>query len=159
MNELVLRNRQQIQGVKLPLLRQLARHLLTVLLQTAQFEIGIYVVSASEMARLNERFLKHSGSTDVITFQYDPPPASTSIHGEIFISIEDAVKQATPFRTSWQAEVVRYLVHGVLHLKGFDDTTASARKAMKRQENRLVGQLARLFPFRNLEIKPRKYRG
>ncbi len=159
MNELVLRNCQRIQGIKLPLLRQMARHLLTELLQTAQFEIGIYVVSASEMARLNETFLKHPGSTDVITFQYDPPAASPSIHGEIFISIEDAMKQATPFRTSWQAEVLRYLVHGVLHLKGFDDTTASARKAMKRQENRLVGQLARMFPVRDLEIKPRKFRG
>jgi probable rRNA maturation factor len=157
MNELTVRNRQRLRAIALPLLRQIASSLLTELLPTARFDIGIYVISAIEMARLNETFLDHPGSTDVITFPYHKSPADRSIHGEIFISMDDALKQAKQFRTSWQAEIVRYLVHGVLHLKGFDDRTAGARKAMKREENKRVKQLARLFPFKNLEHLSRKY--
>ena len=45
-----------------------------------------------------------------------------TLHGEIFICVDEAVLQARKFRTSWQSEIVRYLVHGVLHLLGHDDS-------------------------------------
>ena len=65
------------------------------------------------------------------------------LHGEIFVCVDEAVLQARKFGTSWQSEIVRYIVHGVLHLLGFDDSSAGARRKMKREENRLV---ARTFP-------------
>ena len=55
--------------------------------------------------------------------------------------------QAKQFRTSWQSEVVRYAVHGVLHLLGHDDLRLAARRKMKREENRLVRRLAKEFPL------------
>ena len=72
------------------------------------------------------------------------------LHGEIFICIDDAVKQARQFRTTWQSELVRYLIHGVLHLVGYDDLTPAGRCVMKREENCLLGMLSRQFSLRRL---------
>jgi probable rRNA maturation factor len=117
-------------------------------LEICEAELGVNLVGAREMTLVNETFLRHEGSTDVITFDHtDCPPKTTSpaLHGELFICVDEAVQQARRFRTSWQSEVVRYLIHGVLHLRGHDDRRASDRRKMKREENRLVRRLGRKF--------------
>jgi len=58
--------------------------------------------------------------------------------------------QAKEFKSSWQAEVVRYVVHGVLHLLGYDDLKPALRRRMKREENRLMRLLEREFTFARL---------
>lgn len=149
MSELVLRNRQDSRNVDLRLFRSIARSLLTDLVAQEEYELGVHLVAGSEMTRLNEEFLKHQGFTDVITFDYaDPSPAS--LHGEVFLCLDEAVTQAKRFRSSWQSELVRYLIHGVLHLRGFGDSTPDARRKMKREENRLLRLLARTFPINRL---------
>ena len=102
------------------------------------------------MAKLNETFLKHSGPTDVITFDYSEADRRSPLLGELFICVPEAVAQSRRFRTSWQEELVRYLVHGVLHLLGYDDRAAKARQRMKREENRLLRRLARRFDLASL---------
>jgi len=170
MSELTLRNRQRARCVNLPLLRRVARALLTGRLRLKNYELGVHLMAAPEMARLNERFLNHAGSTDVITFDYSEkaaqasrlsseetpnrPGAFAALCGEVFICLDDAVAQARRFRTTWQSELVRYLVHGVLHLRGYDDRQPKFRRAMKREEDRLVRELARLFPLSKLARKP-----
>ena len=72
--------------------------------------------------------------------QKDCPPL---LQGEIFVCLDEAVAQACRFRTSWQRELVRYVVHGVLHLLGYDDRHGRARQQMKIAEDALVHQLAR----------------
>ena len=144
---LVITNRQRAVPLNTRLLRKMTKALLTDLLELEQFELGITIVRAPEMARINETFLQHEGSTDVITFDYADNVLSASrrqiksdiparrrkhIHGEIFICIDDALKQAKEFRTSWQSELARYVIHGVLHLRGFDDIGAADRRKMKR---------------------------
>jgi probable rRNA maturation factor len=64
--------------------------------------------------------------------------------------MDEAVWQARKFRTSWQSEIVRYLVHGVLHLLGQDDSSNSERRKMKREENRLLRELSRRFSLAQL---------
>jgi rRNA maturation RNase YbeY len=145
MNELVLRNRQRVRAVHLRPLRRATRVLLDDLLRLADYELGVHLVAASEMAPLNETFLRHEGSTDVITFDHSTTGAAVALHGEIFISLDDAVVQAREFGTSWQAELIRYLIHGVLHLRGYDDLDAASRRRMKRAENRLLEELTRRF--------------
>jgi probable rRNA maturation factor len=152
----VITNRQRAVPLDTRLLKTLTRSLLTDLLALETFELGICIVRAREMASLNETFLQHEDSTDVITFDYandstlDPRPSTLSVHGEIFICIDDAIKQAREFRTSWQSELARYVIHGVLHLRGFDDLRPADRRKMKREENRLLKEMARLFPLRKL---------
>ena len=169
---LTLRSRQHLRRVDVRLLREIVRALLQVMWPDGSFDLAIYLVSAPEVTRLNETFLRHKGSTDVITFDYAEEvgqasrlsnvsarerPAEdrrdacpTLLHGEIFICLDEAVLQARRFHATWQSEVVRYAVHGVLHLLGYDDRDARARRRMKKAEDALVGHLARRFDFKRL---------
>ena len=72
-----------------------------------------------------------AGPTDVITFQ----------HGEICISVETALRQAAAFGTSLEHELRLYLVHGLLHLHGFDDRTPRGRARMKAVQEDIVAAI------------------
>ncbi len=127
-------------------LRQIARHLLGELLALEKVELGVHLVRASEMARINEAFLQHEGATDVITFDYTDRGSRITdhvLHGELFICYDVAVSQAREYCTTWPSELVRYFVHGVLHLQGFDDHRPADRRKMKGEENRLLRALTR----------------
>jgi probable rRNA maturation factor len=82
------------------------------------------------------------------------PAAPLPLFGEIFISVDDAVAQARQFRTTWPAELVRYVIHGILHLRGYDDLTPAARRTMKKEENRLLSGVRRGFPLSKLKAPP-----
>ena len=91
----------------------------------------------------------------MITFDHlNPEPGirnpALKLHGELFVCVDEAVAQAKQFRTTWQSEVVRYIVHGVLHLLGHDDLKPALRRKMKRAENRLVRRLAGRFSLAQL---------
>ena len=165
---IVIASRQRARKINRRLLKQITAALLADL-KIENADLGILLVAAPEMTRLNEKFLRHTGPTDVITFDYGfgvppsggfPPnhlrqtnrlkPELQTLHGEIFVCVDEAVLQARKFGTSWQSEVARYIVHGVLHLLGFDDTSASARRKMKREENRRLRAIGRRFPLSKL---------
>jgi len=153
MRELQVRNRQRDQALDVKFVRELTRALLEEELGLASYELGINFVSAKRMAEINQEFLKHEGSTDVITFDYregywDAGERSKELAGEIYISVRDARRQAREFKTRWEEEIVRYVVHGILHLRGYDDLAPAKRKVMKREENRLLGKLKGRFDFR-----------
>lgn len=156
--ELTIRNRQRQRRVDTRLLQQITRELLVDLLTVETVELGITLLAAPAMARINWQFLQHEGSTDVITFDHTEaqesrrksPRQQRRINGELYICVDDAEAQARSFRTTWQAEVVRYIVHGILHLLGHDDHRAAARRVMKREENRLTRLLAARFGFAKL---------
>lgn len=157
---LTIHSRQSTRGVEVTLLRRIAKDLFAGLPQVQAAELGICLVAAPEMSRINEAFLQHAGSTDVITFNYSEPATRNSeaaphLQGEIFICVDEAVAQARCFRTTWQSELVRYLVHGVLHLLGHDDQAAVDRRKMKRVENRLVKVLTARFALSRLARQPR----
>jgi len=150
---LVIANRQRRRKINSRLLKEIVGGLLAEL-QITDAELGINLVAAREMALVNETFLNHTGSTDVITFDHRETTSNSrrtsSVHGELFICVDDAVAQAKEFTTTWQSEVVRYIVHGVLHLLGYDDLKPHLRRTMKRQENRLVQLLEKRFALAQL---------
>jgi probable rRNA maturation factor len=158
---LAIANRQRTVSLNTRRLRGLTNTLLAELLKLQDFDLSVIVVRAPEMARINQAFLQHEGSTDVITFDYANDASlvthhsSPSLHGELFICIDDAVAQAREFRTSWQSELARYVIHGVLHLRGYDDIRPADRRKMKREENRLLKEMTRLFPLKELGRGPR----
>jgi len=91
-------------------------------------EVSVMIVSDRRMASLHHRFMNAAGPTDVITFQ----------HGEIAISAVTAARQARIFQSSLTAEIQLYLLHGLLHLAGFDDVTADQQKRMQRLQQELL---------------------
>ena len=140
---LAVTNRQRTRRVDTQALRALAVAVLGDLDLDA--EVGIHLVSAREMAEVNWDFLRHEGSTDVITF--DHGSTAERLHGELFISVADAVAQAEEFGTTWDEELARYVIHGLLHLRGYDDLEPAQRRVMKRLENRLVRKFAEKHPL------------
>ena len=153
---ITLLNRQRVRKVDARQLRVIMLALLGEL-QITSAEFGVNLVSDAEMTRVNETFLQHEGSTDVITFDHSElsarpqtPDPRPNLHGELFICVDEAIRQARRFRTMWQSELVRYVVHGVLHLLGHDDHRAADRRKMKREENRLVRLMAQRFAFAQL---------
>ena len=150
---IVIANRQRTKKINARVLKPIIGELLAEL-KITEAELGINLVAAREMALVNETFLKHAGSTDVITFDHREKARqrgqATEIHGELFICVDDAIQQSKEFKTSWQSEVVRYVVHGVLHLIGYDDLKPALRRRMKREENRLVRRLTGRFSLAQL---------
>lgn len=156
---LAVRNRQRERRVSAVQLRQLLRVILGDCLQLKQVELGVTLVAAPEMARLNWDFLQHEGATDIITFDHseaqwsrrEPPGEIRSVYGELWICVTEAVQQAKRFRVPWPQELTRYVIHGVLHLLGYDDHRPAARRAMKRVEERLLRRVMARFDVRRLD--------
>ncbi len=94
-------------------------------------EVNVILVSDKRIAQIHRRFMNEPGPTDVITFQ----------HGEIFVSTETAKRQAREFGATLDHELRLYLVHGLLHLQGFDDTTPDAAAEMKLVQAQIVAAL------------------
>ena len=91
-------------------------------------EIFVWLISDRRMASLHRQFLRQTGPTDVLTFQ----------HGEIFISVETARKHARTFGNSLARELRLYIVHGLLHLHGFDDRKRTDAHKMERMQTRIL---------------------
>lgn len=147
--EVVILNRQRAHRIEAKRLRGITEELLSQDLGLADAALGVHLLRAPAMAKVNWRWLQHVGSTDVITFDHRADPTAP-LHGELFVSLDDAVAQAEPHGTTPAEELVRYVVHGVLHLLGHDDLSAGPRRLMKREENRLVRRLARRHDLRGL---------
>lgn len=145
--ELGIANRQRTKRLNIPKIRELAEWIVKAL---DHVELGFHFVSAKKMARVHEEYMNVPGSTDVITFDHGSKPPD-EIHGEIFICVDDAISQAKEFGTTWQSEIARYMIHGILHLEGFDDIDPQERKAMKWTEDKLLSRAAKEFDFRKLE--------
>ena len=143
----VIANRQRKKKINQHQLRLVVTELFSEL-KITNCELGIQFVSAERMAQINWQFLQHEGSTDVITFNH--AESRSQLNGELFICVDDALSQAKEFGTTWQSELVRYVVHGVLHLCGYDDLKPHLRREMKRAENRLVRRLTKRFPLAEL---------
>jgi rRNA maturation RNase YbeY len=80
------------------------------------------------------------GATDVLTFDLRDEPASREVEGEIVVSVDTARRQADELGTAFREELVRYVIHGVLHLTGKDDRTTDQRKTMRFAENRILAR-------------------
>ena len=101
-------------------------------------EIFVVLISDRPMVALHRQFLNESRPTDVITFE----------HGEIFISTETARRHARRFGTSLLEEIQLYIIHGLLHLHGFDDRADTDARRMKAVQKRIFAATLRQAPYR-----------
>ena len=95
-------------------------------------DLNFIFTSNSSLREMNRKYLKHDYFTDVITFDYSE---GDQISGDIFISIEQVRINAEIYRELFDHELRRVMVHGVLHLIGYEDGTASEKRLMRKLEN------------------------
>lgn len=88
--------------------------------------------------QLNVEYLDHDDLTDVITFPYQAPP---KIEGDIFISVERVRENAKIFGVSFEEELHRVMIHGVLHLCGLKDKTPEEKTEMRSKEDEALAFL------------------
>jgi len=95
-------------------------------------ELSIIFVSDEEILSINQQYLNHNYFTDIITFDYS---YNGIIEGDIFISIETVKTNSLKFRTEFTDELLRVIIHGVLHLIGLKDKNPKDKKEMTLNEN------------------------
>ncbi len=107
--------------------------------------LSVTLVSPSAMARLNRRHLGHAGATDVISFGFAPTPG-TGVVGDIYVCLDVARANARAAGCGVREELLRLVVHGTLHVLGWDhpeDRTRQASRMWRRQELLLARILRR----------------
>ena len=147
MKHIQVRSQQRLYPVISREVRKATIILMDELLQTNAYDLNILFVNETRMAKINLEHLRHEGATDIITFDYTTP---TLLHGDLIICPHVASENAARYRVSLGHEITRNIIHGVLHLLGYDDSKSIVLENMKRAENQLLQKLALRFPLNSL---------
>lgn len=103
-------------------------------------KITLAFLNNPHMHRLNKQYLDHDEPTDVLTFPYTKPKAA-KLEGEIAIGYEVASANAAERRHELNIELMLYVIHGCLHLCGYDDRDAKSKKQMRSKEREYLRRL------------------
>ena len=100
-------------------------------------DINFIFCSDSFLLQINKKYLKHDSLTDIITFDY----TMNELCGDIYISIERVKYNANKFSIPFETEVHRVMIHGILHLIGYNDKSKKDKKEMTAKENNYLKKL------------------
>lgn len=106
----------------------------------ADYEISFAFVDNATIHRLNKQYLDHDEPTDVLSFPYSASNAK-KLEGELIVGVEVAKEQATERGHDVDAELALYVIHGLLHLCGYDDKSPDAEKEMRARERHYLLRL------------------
>ena len=95
-------------------------------------------LSDDSLLKINIEYLKHNTYTDIITFNYNE---GKKVNGDIFISVDRVKENASKFEVSFEEELHRVIIHGVLHLCGYKGKTKADSELMRKKENLSLRQL------------------
>lgn len=130
------------QDTEMPTLNQAAiRRWIKTIAAHYGFAVGsIHYIFCSDQRELevNREFLGHDYYTDVITFDYS---TATTINGDIFISLDTVRSNAAMVGVDFENELMRIIIHGILHLTGQEDKNPDAKKQMTAKENHALSIL------------------
>jgi len=98
--------------------------------------LEINFVSRETIRKVNNEYLSHDYSTDIITFDYSNE--RNILDGEIIISLKDAEENSKKYHVTFDNELLRLIIHGILHLLGYDDVTLPKKRVMKKIENTIT---------------------
>lgn len=96
-------------------------------------ELNYIFCSDHFLSTINLQYLNHNTLTDIITF--DTSEGTESVEGEIYISVDRVRENAKKFNATFDSELQRVMVHGVLHLLGYSDKTSQQKKIMRKKED------------------------
>jgi len=126
--------------VKLSSLKKLAQKILKDFDEKG--DLNIILVSDSFMRRLNQRFTRRKGTTDVLSFSFKEnknTKAKRSLLGEVYVSVNRAGKQARDYQSTFDQELKRLVAHGVLHLLGYEHKSKKDIDKMSKKEEKYIG--------------------
>ena len=99
-----------------------------------EMEVSLLLTDEREIAAIHDRFMGDSSATDVISFPMDDGV-------DMAISVERAERESAARGHAFEAELALYIVHGMLHVSGYDDTTEAARVRMREAERTVLAKL------------------
>ncbi len=102
--------------------------------KVSEAKVNIVLCTDEYIQKINKQYLNHDYATDVISFNFE----EDVLDGEIYISVETAIEQATEYKVSLTNELLRLAVHGTLHLVGYDDSDTESRQKMSELENKYI---------------------
>ena len=141
--QMEINNRQK--AVRCPA-REVRRVLETALrMEGRDAELSVALVGDEEMTALNGRFLGRAEVTDVLAFPYSAE--GEPLAGEVVVNAELAAREAAGRGHGAREELLLYLVHGLLHLLGYDDHSAPDRRRMRRREAEVLAAAGRKVEF------------
>lgn len=95
--------------------------------------VSVLLVSDDEIKEVNKKYLGHDRTTDVVTFPLHEK--SEPIEGEIYVSLQTTERNSKTYNNSHSNEIIRVVIHGILHLAGYEDSTSESREEMKKKED------------------------
>ena len=121
----------------LPHKQEVKKWLQTVILSEGKKtgEVSVIFCSDDYLLKINRQYLQHDYYTDIITFDYTE---GETLGGDLFISVDTVRANADEYRQSFEQELRRVMVHGVLHLCGYDDATDEEQAVMRRMEDKYL---------------------
>lgn len=111
--------------------KKIAQRILKELTDGEKWSIDIVFLSDKKIQTLNKKYLKHNYPTDVLAFNYGDCVA------DLAISLDMATKNAKIYNTSLKYETLLYIIHGILHLKGYNDNNPRSKKTMFEKQKEL----------------------
>lgn len=122
-------------------LKHLIRHVLSSE-EASLVHLSVVLSDHETVRHLNRTYLDHDYNTDVLSFSLREVDEGESqgVEGEVYVDLDTAAERHEEFDTSFEREVHRYVVHGLLHLLGYDDATTTAQQTMREREDQYLDE-------------------
>lgn len=118
-------------------IQRICKTIFTIEKKIPQGDVSIVFVSDDYISQLNKKFLKRDMPTDVLAFPMD----EDDVWGEVYISMNKAIEQSEYYKINIRAEITRLVIHGILHMLGYNDQSEKTRNDMRKREDFYLEQL------------------